>query len=136
MKLCVFPNPLLFDWFLNNSFHLFTPYGDAKNDIKKKKKKNFCNVAEKGWLWKSQISNLMTVKGKPRVLWNSQAQTGGQCWGLCSDTPLLSCPGQIFLPFWFLSAFLITKWVTSIGPFQDYDVKEGAECWAAFTALC
>ena len=39
MKLCVFPNPLLFDWFLNNSFHLFTPYGDAKNDIKKKKKK-------------------------------------------------------------------------------------------------
>lgn len=37
MKLRVFPNPLLLDWFSNNSFHLFTPYGGAKNDIKKKK---------------------------------------------------------------------------------------------------
>ena len=37
MKLCVFPNTLLFHWFSDNSFHLLTPYGDVKKDVKKKK---------------------------------------------------------------------------------------------------
>lgn len=39
---------------------MLTAYGDVKKDLKKKK--ILCSVAEKVWLQKSQISNLMIGK--------------------------------------------------------------------------
>lgn len=59
MKLHVFPNPLLFHWFSNNSFHLFIPCGDAKKAIKPP------GMLQSKVIPPAQLPELMTIMENP-----------------------------------------------------------------------
>ena len=84
-----------------------------------KKKKILCSVAEKVWLQKSQISNLMIGKWKPGL-----SGTGGGCGVFALTLPCWVILAMSFYFSGFAQQFLFTKPVNSIGPFQDGDVKE------------
>ena len=124
MKLCVFPNTLLFHWFSDNSFHLFTPYGDVKKDVKKKKnqkkKKNPLQCCRKSLAPK--VPDLKADDLKVKAQDCMEQEVGAGVFAL--TLPCWVILGMSFYFSGFAQQFFFTKPVNSIGPSQDGDVKE------------